>query len=130
MGSDASNISSFPPSVIAGDVDGDRLDAATELEIGSNPNDADTDDDGITDGVEFRGYGTSAVSPDSDGDGCGDDVEIASIDGNRVVNVIDLQLIASAIQSQSRPVPDIDKSRVVTAIDLQIAASNFAPSPC
>ena len=38
-----------------GDADGDGLDFAAERAVGTDPFDADTDDDGVTDGEEVRG---------------------------------------------------------------------------
>jgi len=55
----------FAPAVLdpGGDADGDGLDNQTETALRSDPLDADSDDDGLTDGAE------SAPSADTDGDG-------------------------------------------------------------
>lgn len=45
-------------------------------EVTSDPNDSDTDDDGISDGTEVHVWGTLPVAQDSDGDGLTDDYEI------------------------------------------------------
>ncbi|WP_437335306.1 DUF3344 domain-containing protein [Sorangium sp. So ce394] len=65
------------------DTDGDGLSDALETEIGTDPNDADSDDDGVIDGDEpnFRddhdGDGLiNALDPDSDGDGLFDGTEL------------------------------------------------------
>ena len=42
------------------DDDGDGLDNNTEVTIGTNPNDPDTDDDGISDGIEVNGGNPTA----------------------------------------------------------------------
>lgn len=62
------------------DVDGDGIDDATELAIGTDPLDADSDDDGIVDGldgvVDNDGDGLiDALDPDSDNDGILDGTE-------------------------------------------------------
>ncbi|HEY6558805.1 MAG TPA: hypothetical protein VI072_16085 [Polyangiaceae bacterium] len=65
------------------DSDGDGLDDATETGIGTDPNDADTDDDGVPDGQEpspgndSDGDGlVNARDPDSDNDGLFDGTEL------------------------------------------------------
>lgn len=61
-----------------GDSDGDGLEDAIELELGTDPFDLDTDDDGLTDGDEYYVYATGTRNPDSDGDGVLDGTEIAN----------------------------------------------------
>ncbi len=65
------------------DSDGDGLPDVVELQIGTNPNDPDSDDDGVLDGAEpdFRadsdGDGLiNALDPDSDNDGLFDGTEL------------------------------------------------------
>ncbi|WP_437998709.1 hypothetical protein WMF26_00645 [Sorangium sp. So ce185] len=65
------------------DTDGDGLSDAVEEEIGTDPNDADSDDDGVLDGDEpnfsddHDGDGLiNALDPDSDGDGLFDGTEL------------------------------------------------------
>ncbi|MEN8108885.1 MAG: thrombospondin type 3 repeat-containing protein [Pseudomonadota bacterium] len=58
------------------DIDGDGLDNATELSLGTNPENPDTDGDGLTDGDEVNLYDTNPTLRDSDDDGFGDDVEL------------------------------------------------------
>jgi len=65
------------------DTDGDGLDDDTEVTIGTDPNDADTDDDGVKDGDEplydqdTDGDGLiNALDPDSDDDGLFDGTEM------------------------------------------------------
>jgi hypothetical protein len=65
------------------DADGDGLTDAYETAIGTNPNDADSDDDGVIDGeepspgVDSDGDGLiNALDPDSDNDGLYDGTEL------------------------------------------------------
>ena len=59
------------------DLDGDGLDAAQELQLGTSDEDADSDDDGLGDYAETFEHGTDAFAPDTDGDGVLDGWEIA-----------------------------------------------------
>ncbi|MBM4778269.1 MAG: hypothetical protein GQE15_11260 [Archangiaceae bacterium] len=56
-------LASDDPGATIADADGDGIPDAAEMRLGSNPNDADSDDDGLTDGKE------SNASLDADGDG-------------------------------------------------------------
>ena len=69
-----------PTSAVAapGDSDGDGLEDAIEVELGTDPADTDTDDDELTDGDEYYVHQTGTRNPDSDGDGVVDGVEIAN----------------------------------------------------
>ena len=69
-----------PADVVAapGDSDGDGLEDTIEAELGTDPVDLDTDDDGLTDGDEYYVYQTGTRNPDTDGDGVVDGVETAN----------------------------------------------------
>ncbi|MCE7734090.1 MAG: hypothetical protein GPJ54_04370 [Candidatus Heimdallarchaeota archaeon] len=58
------------------DLDSDGLLNHQEFKAKSSPNDADTDDDGLTDGDEFNLHGTDPTLADSDNDGLSDKDEI------------------------------------------------------
>ncbi|MCB9675892.1 MAG: putative metal-binding motif-containing protein [Alphaproteobacteria bacterium] len=58
------------------DDDGDGLTNDEEVVIGTNPQDPDTDDDGLTDGEEVIVYGTNPLDPDTDDDGLTDGSEV------------------------------------------------------
>ena len=60
----------------AEDSDADNYLDAAELEVGLDPGDPDTDDDGVADGDEAAIYGTDAFTLDSDGDGLSDGGEL------------------------------------------------------
>ncbi|MFC4359233.1 lamin tail domain-containing protein [Halobium salinum] len=66
------------------DSDGDGLTDAEEKELGTDPNDPDTDGDKIWDGKEVDEYGTDPTEADSDGDGVNDcrEVNIFGTDPN------------------------------------------------
>jgi hypothetical protein len=91
--------------------------------IGTDPLDADSDDDGLTDGFEVNylatppdtytaGQDTDPLNPDTDGDGFSDGMELAAghdpldagdapvwgdTDGNGVVEAADLVLLMRAV---------------------------------
>ena len=58
------------------DSDGDGLTDDYERQIGTDPFDPDTDDDGLTDGEEVLTYKTNPLNPDTDGDGLKDGEEV------------------------------------------------------
>lgn len=59
-----------------GDPDGDGLTNTEEAFWGGDRKDADTDNDGLSDGDEVRRYFTSVDNPDSDDDGLTDGFEV------------------------------------------------------
>lgn len=61
------------------DQDSDGLTDAQELAIGTSPYDADTDDDGVSDGAEVGRYGTNPLLADTDGDGLEDGTELGFV---------------------------------------------------
>lgn len=123
LGSDPANAASKP--VAGTDSDGDGLGDAYELSIGSNPNAVHSDGDNLPDGTEVKGYGSSPTSMDSDGDGCDDGVEAISINERSVINSGDQLLLALSFLRTDRPNIDIDKNTIVNIIDIQIMASRF-----
>jgi len=64
------------------DPDGDGLTSEEEAGLGTDPNDPDTDDDGLTDGEEVLVVGTDPLDPDSDNDDLLDGEEVAGADGD------------------------------------------------
>lgn len=58
------------------DKDGDGLTKSEEKELGTDPNNPDTDADGLKDGEEVLTYLTNPLNPDTDGDGLKDGEEV------------------------------------------------------
>ncbi len=58
------------------DKDNDGLGKCLEKQIGTDPNNPDTDGDGLTDGEEYITYKTDPLNPDTDGDGLNDGDEV------------------------------------------------------
>lgn len=68
----------------SGDPDMDGLPNYLEKELGTKPNNPDTDGDGIGDGDEYKIYGTNPLRTDSDKDGLDDGSEIVRYKTNPV----------------------------------------------
>ena len=64
------------------DADGDGLTKSEERKLGTNPNNPDTDVDGLKDGEEVKIYSTDPLSPDSDSDALKDGEEVNSHKSN------------------------------------------------
>jgi outer membrane protein OmpA-like peptidoglycan-associated protein len=58
------------------DSDGDGLSDEEEAKIGTDPNNPDTDGDGLLDGEEVEEYKTDPKNPDTDGGGVNDGIEV------------------------------------------------------
>ncbi len=72
----AADTTTFTVVVDPSDPDGDGLPTSQEGPLGTNPNDPDTDDDGLSDGAEVNTHGTDPLNPDTDGDGLTDGAEV------------------------------------------------------
>jgi hypothetical protein len=64
------------------DPDADGLDNQTEFSLGTNPNLADSDSDGLIDGDEVNTHSTDPLDADSDDDGLSDGDEINTYQSN------------------------------------------------
>ncbi len=58
------------------DSDGDGLTNLEEITTGTDPNNVDTDNDGLSDGDEVKNRGTDPLKPDTDGDALADGEEV------------------------------------------------------
>ncbi len=121
------NSAASVPGVGGTDSDGDSLNNVLETYLGSNPNDVDSDDDKLSDGVEYRGYNSDPTMANTDGDVCADGKEVASIDADTTVDVVDMQQVA-AHQSNSPNPPyhanfDYNKNGQINVADIQQVAA-------
>lgn len=63
---------------LSSDADDDGLSFKSERELGTDPNNQDSDGDGLDDRSEGRDYGTDPLNPDTDGDSFQDGEEVAN----------------------------------------------------
>jgi hypothetical protein len=73
----------------SGDVDGDGLRNAEEVEYGTELLDEDTDEDGLRDGVEVHVFGSDPTVVDTDDDGVDDDNEVQNASAPRLQDTDD-----------------------------------------
>ncbi|WP_226013282.1 hypothetical protein [Halomicrobium salinisoli] len=92
------------------DYDGDTLGAYREYAIGTDPFDADTDGDGLSDGFEDRHQGFDPLDPDTDGDGVSDGA--SDLDGDGLTNAREAEL-GSAIDSNDTDDDGLSDAREV-----------------
>lgn len=147
-------INSITPDAI--DAADERDDTDSDGTSGSTDADSDTNAsngkvDGQLDAVEVKFYGTRTTDDDSDNDNCGDGAEMADVNGNRNIDVIDLGIVAGNAGSirniageldQLKQNSDFNKNGTVDVIDLGAVAGhvqncvaqagvtvNYGPSP-
>jgi hypothetical protein len=130
------------------DSDGDNFLDGAECSLGTNPNllgskplvsacgpSTDADGDGINAQREFCFYNTNPAALNTDGDGCNDGREIASINGDTQVNVLDLQQLAAESGPYTLPGSavkvnyDITKNSTIDVLDLQQVAARSGVCP-
>lgn len=130
LGSDPANAASTPPAIVAPDGDSDGVPDILD----PNDVDMDSDDDGLTDGIEFRHYNTNMTMTNTDGDTCGDAKETASFNTDNAVNAGDQLLLVLEIM---RPVApslklrnfDINKDGAVNSGDQLLLLLFFGTCP-
>jgi CSLREA domain-containing protein len=91
----------------------------------------DEDGDGVPSFREVCYYNSDPLRADTDY-GADDGCEIATINQDFVVNVVDLQQVAQSSTSPAGPDPyivnfDVTKDGVINVLDLQFVASQFGP---
>src|SRR5215469_2108220 len=97
------------PGVAGQDPDHDGLTNLEEFQRGTDPNNPDTDGDGISDGDEVHKYHTNPLNPDSDGDGLSDAEEIRL--GTNPLN------------------PDTDGDGIPDGIEVKLGLNPLVPDP-
>lgn len=130
FGTDPLNPASKPSAYQQNDSDHDGLPDNIEALFGSDPHNPDTDGDGIPDGLEVMGWGTSPTAKDTNNNGCPDNVEIADVNGDRRVNVTDLFLVAEAASGVIPYNSDLDLSKdgLPNSTDILIVALQLGQS--
>jgi CSLREA domain-containing protein len=123
------------------DSDGDYISDGLECGLGTDPLNPlssrapssdvfDLDGDRILAHVEALS-GTSDTNRDSDNDGCIDPRELASVNGDRIANSIDLAQVAMRFGDYEYPDPayylnlDINRDGRISSIDLSLIANAF-----
>lgn len=72
----AAEFKSIVQKTLSDDSDGDGLSNEREKTLGTDPNNPDTDHDGLLDGAEVDTYHTNPLKADTDGDGYSDGQEV------------------------------------------------------
>lgn len=81
IGGQSCYVMSEEPLPVGTDDDGDGVNIAIEKDFGSDPNNADSDGDGVRDGLEIFTLTTMPTKRDTDGDGIIDGIEDANRNG-------------------------------------------------
>ena len=88
------------------DLDADNYPDALEWEVGLDPNNPDTDGDGVADGDEVNIYGTDPLNWDTDGDGVSDGEELFGIMADPLVwNDVSTDSSTQALEQETAPAP-------------------------
>ena len=135
-----------------GDDDNDGLSNAAEASLGTDPNNPDTDGDGLSDGLEVHKYGTLPKNQDTDGDTLTDGHEVETLktsplekdtDGDGLNDNIDPDPLSlptatstfTPVPPTSTPTPTPASTATATATattrpsDTPTATATVAPSP-
>jgi syndecan 4 len=130
------------------DSDGDNYLDGAECALGTNPNlvtskptlaacgvTTDADGDGLSTQREFCFYNTDPTNANTDGDACRDGREVASINTNNSVDVLDLAAIAAEAGSYTLPGSpvkadfDATKNGSIDVLDLAFVAARAGSCP-
>ena len=95
------------PCLIITDCDGDGITNELEEQLGTDPYDPDSDDDGLNDGDEVNVHGTDPLDSDSDDDGLNDGDEV-NVHGTDPLNAdSDGDLLDDGTERTSQSVVDL-----------------------
>lgn len=110
-----------------GDLDGDGLSDKKEFELGTDPRNVDTDNDGLSDFDEINKYKTDPLKTDTDGDTLKDGTEIAvGLDPNNAATfgVPDAEYkTKQIIRADSNSLKIVNKKDSPFTLSLEITAS-------
>jgi len=110
------------------DADGDGLTKSEEREIGSDPDNPDTDADGLKDGEEIKVYLTNSLSPDSDSDGLKDGEEVNNYKSNPAIADTDTDGLSDGDEVQKHrtdPIlPDSDADGLIDGDEVNTHLTN------
>jgi hypothetical protein len=131
------------------DADNDGLNFPTEQSLGTDPGNADSDGDGLSDGEEVNQYATDPLNPDSDGDYLddGEEVDVYGSDPNHddtgdlaprgnpdgVVNVGDLVVMWRLVLGLETPdareavLADVNHDTVLNIADILLFTTALNP---
>ncbi|HFC12904.1 MAG TPA: FHA domain-containing protein [Anaerolineae bacterium] len=112
---------------LAGDDDGDGLSNQQELALGTEPDNPDTDQDGLSDGQEVNIFSTQPKNQDSDTDGMLDGLEVQNgtqplnpdTDGDGLPDGIDDDPLVPAL-----PTPNVPATQAAIAAAAALEAAN------
>jgi len=140
LGSDPNNSNSRPVRYPPNDSDDDGIPANVEALLGSSDSKRDTDGDGISDRIEFMGWGTLPGLKDSNSNSCGDNIEIADVNGDGWVDSSDYQILAQRFAKARdddfdpdppwnfSPAFDVSRDGYLDSGDLYLVAKNMVRS--
>ncbi len=108
------------------DADGDGLTDREELDLGSDPQNPDTDADGLKDGEEVHTYRTDPLSVDTEGDGLSDGDEVLKYRTDPLISDTDKDLLSDGeeINRQTDPlIPDTDADGLNDGVEIGVGTN-------
>lgn len=117
------------------DSDGDGLSDIEEAQLGTDPNNPDTDGDGLKDGAEVKKYKTDPKNPDTDFGGINDGIEVQNganpldadddilsipVGGKMILKNIEFDFAKSTIRPSSEKTLGYALKALQTATDMEL----------